>query len=681
MATETEQLVVALEARIRDFERNFKKAGKVANDNFQRVENRAKVTATRLEATMGQAAARVGAGFKNFGAGLLAGVAAGGIAGMIGQVGQVAKGIAQIGDEAKRAGVSAKAFQEWRYVAEQARIPVDALTDGLKELSLRGDEFAQTGKGSASEAFMRLGYSAADLKVKLKDPSALLLEIIDRLGKTDKAAQIRISDELFGGSAGERFVELLDQGAAGIRKTISAAHDLGQVLDDELIKKAAEVDRQFNAIANTVGMALKSAIVSAAHSLSEFIDGFRAFENQRTSTLDQKLKDLGAERLKIEKEIFEIRAQQQDSASITDDATGRTARYDQAIAEKRQRLADIADEEARIGGIVDSRTAPMQVTDTPWTPPTPPPGGFGSSSRNTAAAAAQRERQAVLDLIAELEEELRLIGATDAERRASEASRRAGSAATEEQRRRIIALNEEIHQENEQLDEQQRRMQTAADAARDFIGGFRSDIMNGVPPLEALGNAIGRLSDRIFDELLTAIFEVKEVGEGGGGLGGIFGWLFNLFGLANGGEVSSSKHAPKVQRRAGGGMIYGPGGPRDDRVPVLASNGEFMVNAAATSKHRALLEAINSGRVPALADGGGVGRGMASPMIGGSSNTMTFAPSISVAVEGGSRGPEADKAYGEQIAKAIREEMQKEMYGFTEKQSRPGGMLNKGRFG
>ena len=36
------------------------------------------------------------------------------------------------------------------------------------------------------------------------------------------------------------------------------------VMDDELIAKAAEVDRQFNQIATTVGTALKSAIVSAA---------------------------------------------------------------------------------------------------------------------------------------------------------------------------------------------------------------------------------------------------------------------------------------------------------------------------------------------------------------------------------------------------------------------------------
>lgn len=43
-----------------------------------------------------------------------------------------------------------------------------------------------------------------------------------------------------------------------------------------------------------------------------------------------------------------------------------------------------------------------------------------------------------------------------------------------------------------------------------------------------------------------------------------------------------------------GGIVAGPGGPRDDAVPAMLSNGEFVVNAAATRDNRALLEAINA---------------------------------------------------------------------------------------
>src|SRR5690606_14179887 len=55
-----------------------------------------------------------------------------------------------------------------------------------------------------------------------------------------------------------------------------------------------------------------------------------------------------------------------------------------------------------------------------------------------------------------------------------------------------------------------------------------------------------------------------------------------------------------------GGLVRGPGGSRSDSIPARLSNGEFVVNARATSKHLPLLEMINAGldRFIGLADGG-----------------------------------------------------------------------------
>jgi tape measure domain-containing protein len=56
-------------------------------------------------------------------------------------------------------------------------------------------------------------------------------------------------------------------------------------------------------------------------------------------------------------------------------------------------------------------------------------------------------------------------------------------------------------------------------------------------------------------------------------------------------------------RRAGGGPIYGSGGPTDDKIPALLSNGEFVVNAKAATEHRQLLDMINSGKVARFSEG------------------------------------------------------------------------------
>jgi tetratricopeptide (TPR) repeat protein len=45
-----------------------------------------------------------------------------------------------------------------------------------------------------------------------------------------------------------------------------------------------------------------------------------------------------------------------------------------------------------------------------------------------------------------------------------------------------------------------------------------------------------------------------------------------------------------------GGLVFGQGGPRQDRIPAYLSNGEYVINAAATAKNLELLKAINSGQ-------------------------------------------------------------------------------------
>jgi murein DD-endopeptidase MepM/ murein hydrolase activator NlpD len=69
---------------------------------------------------------------------------------------------------------------------------------------------------------------------------------------------------------------------------------------------------------------------------------------------------------------------------------------------------------------------------------------------------------------------------------------------------------------------------------------------------------------------------------------------------ANAASIVSTIQSAKLNF-ADGGKIRGPGGPRDDSVPINASNGEFVVNAAAVARpgNEALLQAMNSGNLTA----------------------------------------------------------------------------------
>jgi hypothetical protein len=583
--TDEERLVIMLEARIKDLERNMAKASGTTEREFRKMSQSSKRatdqmekdairSTTRINQAFAQVSTKIGAMGKAFAGGLVGGLIGGGVAGIITQMQQVARGVAEIGDQAKVAGLSLQVFQEWKYVAEQNRIPVDALTDAMKELSLRADEFVTTGGGSAAEAFGRLGYSADTLKEKLKNPSELMLEIIGRLGQLDRAAQIRIFDELAGGTGGERMVQLIEQGEKGIRSTIKASHDLGAVMSDEVVKRADELDRKFAQVATTVGTSLKTAIVEAASAMQTFVDVFQRWNNEYERR--KNAVDAGAA-------MGEMFGTQADPNRVrTTRKTGRlqapepvlpsqeelSAKY---LANYRAELA-LTNRERAIGAeaekiLAEASSKGLKVTreqaEALAREKVARDEGEASakklaSQREKSGKRAEAEAQKIKELIADLEEELRIVNLSDAAKRASAVSRQAGAAATDEERKKIIALNEAIYQEQEAQDEAEKRRMYYRDLTRAGLDDLFSAIEEGKSFWQAMGdvavNSLKRIADTMLDDVLDSIFQVNKAASGGGGGGGFLSGLFGgLFG--GGGGKSFFPTAPGAGLFANGGAF------------------------------------------------------------------------------------------------------------------------------
>ena len=365
---DAERLVVLLEARLNDFEKNMLKAAGISTKNFNAIKKGSKGAADAMEGDMRRSTSRINEMLAStsskmgaFGKGLVGGIAGGlgvaGLNGLVSTLGKVANSIATIGDEAKRAGLSTKTFQELKYVAEQSRVGVDSLVDGIKELNLRADEWIVTGAGPAAEAFTRLGYSAGELKEKLKDPSALFTEIIGKLEKLDRAAQIRIADEVFGGTGGEKFVQLIEQGEKGIRKQIQAANDLGIVLDQEVIDKAAEVDRLFSQVSATIGGWVQPAVITFLKDVLGLMEMVKSQENRQSSTLEAELADLGKQRLELERRRIDIGERQaRGDRGMGDGILGfGETDFGTAIQELERENEALAENERRILAVIAAR--------------------------------------------------------------------------------------------------------------------------------------------------------------------------------------------------------------------------------------------------------------------------------------------------------------------------------------
>jgi hypothetical protein len=94
-----------------------------------------------------------------------------------------------------------------------------------------------------------------------------------------------------------------------------------------------------------------------------------------------------------------------------------------------------------------------------------------------------------------------------------------------------------------------------------------------------------------------------------GGFGNLFGstGAFTASSLAGASFDASSLFDFAALGFAGGGYLSGPGTPTSDSIPLMGSNGEYMIQAAAVRKLGVpFLDAINSGQVPQHRSSGGL---------------------------------------------------------------------------
>lgn len=195
-------------------------------------------------------------------------------------------------------------------------------------------------------------------------------------------------------------------------------------------------------------------------------------------------------------------------------------------------------------------------------------------------------------------------------------------------------------------------------AAQDLQDGMNDWLLDVARNAETTGEAIDMLKEKLID----AAYEALILGQGplaglfgttgsdigsmvlgflGGGLGGGEG--------EGGGGGTGSFGLPLPF--ADGGMIYGLGGPRDDRQMIAGSPGEFMVNARATAANRALLEFLNAGgSLPRFANGGLIGGQAGSYAAGFGAGPMISMP-VSIDARGSERG------VGDEVAEALRRMM------------------------
>jgi hypothetical protein len=557
MTTETEQLVVSLEARIRDFERNFERANATATKNWQAIESNSARASKRLQADMAGASAGVTAAFERIGSGITRGLALAGIGVGVGELATQIRGVvadaAHLVDIAETIGVSTKALQELRYAGGQAGVDVGDLDDALAKFSKQiGD--ASRGSGDLYKILQANGIAIRDQTGNIRPLIDLFRDYADLVSRASSAQEKNTLVTIAFGKSADDLGRMFDGGAAGIDAATDAADRLGLVINDGRLQNIAKIDDEWDAFATTLSTKVKSAILGFIDDLDTVIDQMNKIEDQSDRNVRESLAAVYAKRDEAKTQIDRINSEIADAPSEMAKQMARDA-----LPDAEAQLEKLTQQALHLRDILDSRQGwPGEGGSKPATPPPPPkppailpPTGGGSGGGTGGDDDRQKKIAAV---ITALRFEGDQLGRTAQQQELYNRLKQAGVDLDSKEGQAIAALVEKneaaadalakLKQAQEQFNERGQYLGESVASALDAV------IVQG----ESAGDVVANLAKQLASAALQASLlgtgplaglfgsgtANPTTGTGGGILGALGSFLFGGF-RAGGGDVEPGK--------------------------------------------------------------------------------------------------------------------------------------------
>tara|TARA_X000000950_G_scaffold284896_1_gene389171 strand:+ start:2015 stop:4096 length:2082 start_codon:yes stop_codon:yes gene_type:complete len=495
-------------------------------------------------------------------------------------------------DLSQTANINVEDFQELRFAALQVGIETETAADGFKEMSLRADEFVQTGAGPAKEAYDRLGLSQKEVSKLMKDGANLFEVIIQRMKETgDAAANIRIADELFGGSAGEQFVRLLDDSATSLSVLREEARAMGVVLSEETVRGADAANDRLRVLSEVLKVNLANALAQNSERILEFTSRIIEHVPAAIEGIEDLAEAFGLlaaaptiENLnKINQEIEEIQSKIEKGPGLGDRLwtafwTPNPSKWSEQVlsddntigqAQLREQLADLQAQRKEIEEALSKQNAAQERSAMGAEKEAGAQQVSAEAKRENASAARilsteMRENLEVNNTYIEaLEFEIELLGKSSREQAMLRAERRLSADATAEQRDRVRELAGELYDQREELKRAEKNSKDMTKAQKE-MGKVISDDLGSV--LRTSGDDFEAWGARAVDVITDVILHLLELnstssGSGGGGFdfaGVIADGISGLFGGGLGSGFDPAVSAPPVKPSFSGRATGGP---------------------------------------------------------------------------------------------------------------------------
>ncbi|MFS2324611.1 tape measure protein [Brucella sp. H1_1004] len=547
-------------------------------------------------------------------------------------------------------------FQEFQITAEKARERLEAInntpvSDAVVELNKRVLETI-THMGGLQAMSTRVG-EMPELTVATQN----VQDLVDHLGVL--ATKGEISPQLKADT--QDIIDKFVKTGGSAEDAVRAINGLSQANPDmsQFFTKMAQAITVLGNVRSVAATALQTMREAyplgpdenkASRATADPYILQRKAENEAAAEYERnalRKAQLGKDQFALENKIAEVRKRSEsDNAKLTEDQIKRIAEAE--LAGDRSRTAESKKPKKE-------KKTPDDKFD----------GDLQSITDRTSALIAETEAQRQINPL--IDDYGYAVERARTEQELLNAAQKAGVEVTPALRAEIAATAEQwalATVEANQLSEAQAKIQQKSEEWRSTeLGAFKglvSDLASGKNAAEAFADALQKVLDKLLDILAQSLFD------------GIFGSSGSLLG----GLLGRREGGP-IPGYASGGRVRGPGGPRDDKVLMWGSNGEFMMNANATQKFLPILEAMNAGRLPEFSNGGKIGIPapitprasipvpvIPSPaqLVAGSSNTdnsrtdnsVNSAPVINVSVNGATGNAEIANMVQQGVAQGIK---------------------------
>lgn len=274
-----------------------------ANSSIDETSEKAEGFSSKLKSGIGTAA--------KWGAAVVGGAAAAGTA-LVGFASKSAATADHVDKMSQKIGISRQAYQELDFICSQSGTSVDNLQAGMKSLTSAMDG-AKSGTAANVEQFQKLGVSVTNADGSFRSQEEVLFDTIAALqGMDNQTEKARLATELFGRS-GTELMPLLNGASGSIEEMRKQAHDLGLVLDDELIDNGVnltdsldQTKRAFARIGTQLGGSLMPIVEQASDYIQQSLPAIQSLIGRLSPIITRVLSSILPLLMRLAATIFPI---------------------------------------------------------------------------------------------------------------------------------------------------------------------------------------------------------------------------------------------------------------------------------------------------------------------------------------------------------------------------------------